>query len=107
MFDQSNQRTAGVMTPEGQRSGGKGLPKTVSHCIPVETFAVEYVDDAGDVHATIMLKVNGTWYLAPNGENYAKTLKPVGEGSWLGKLLSEKTRAAAPVPQADNVDVVG
>jgi hypothetical protein len=118
MFDNSvGARSVGVGIPAGQLSPGTGQPRTVRGFMELRNIAIEYVDDAGNVHRTIaMVDSNGTWYLPPNGENFQATLRGLAEGTWLAKALKEelarrdadsgKAGPVAPIPAEDAVDVV-
>jgi len=108
-------RSVGVGIPMGQLSPGTGQPRSVTGYMEMKNVAIEYVDDAGNKHRTVaLLDSSGTWYLPPNGENFAATLKPLAPNTWLAQALSkiqEKLKAdAAPVdpkdiPATDSVDI--
>ena len=68
-------------------------PRTIPNFIEADTFAVQYVDDDGRLHTTLVHRVGGVWQLPPNGENYAATLRPLGRDSWLAKALDKKFEA--------------
>jgi hypothetical protein len=116
MFDNNvGNRSVGVGIPMGQLSPGTGQPRTLTGFMVLQNVAIEYVDDQGNKHRTIaMVDSAGTWYLPPNGENFAATLRPLGVGTWLSKLLVEKLEslksaaqsADQPVPDEDSVNVV-
>lgn len=115
MFDNNvGNRSVGVGIPMGQLSPGTGSPRTVTGFMIVQNVAIEYVDDAGNKHRTIaMLDSAGTWYLPPNGENFASTLRPLSNTTWLAQALTAKleamktqaTSSELPVPPEDAVDV--
>jgi hypothetical protein len=102
------QRPNGVQVPQGQLSPGQGTPRTVTNFAEVQTYGVEYVDDSGNKHVTLALRIGGTWHLAPNGENYAASLRALKGDTWLAKALEEKHGDALPatVPDKDAVDVL-
>ena len=108
-----NGRPVGVRTPEGQLSPGTGAPREVVNFVEVRTFAVEYVDDQGNRHIDVANCIGGVWHLAPNGENYAKTLKALRGDTWLAKALTARLRDVegqklpTTVPKEDAVDVTG
>jgi hypothetical protein len=62
-----------------------------------------YVDDAGQSHTTIALKIGARWYLAPNGEAWAAALKPLKPESWLAQALEKK---ANPPPKPEPLDLL-
>ena len=103
-------RHVGVRVPEEQQSPGTGRPRSVESLARAETWAVRWVDDAGAVHVELMHRIGDFWHKAPNGENYASTLRPMPATSWLGKLCEEERArqlaAAEPVVVPDaQVDV--
>jgi hypothetical protein len=106
-------RPQGVMKPQDQLSPGMGTPRTITHCVEMHTFAVQYVTDDGKQHIGIAQRVGGIWYLPPNGENYAASLRPLKKDTWLSQLLEEKFRTVNPaaaaatmaaIPKEDAVD---
>lgn len=106
----TSNRPTGVLLPQNQISGGKGGPRTVTGFAKLETFGVEYVDDEGVKHTTVVQNMGGQWYLAPNGENFAASLRPVKADTWLAKMLDERFSGDTNVgalPRQDAVDVVG
>ena len=105
----STHRPAGVMTPAGQLNvNAPGTPKTVRHFSEVRTFAVEYLDEQGLPHTTLLQSIGGVWHLAPNGENYAATLRALSKDSWLSKMLEERVSHldTSKIPKTDSVDVL-
>jgi len=103
MFDNSvGNRSVGVGIPAGQLSPGQGPPRTLMNFAEMKTFAIEYVDDNGNRHIQLAMYrvVDGKWYLPPNGENFAATLKSLGDNSWLAKKLNERIAETA----AQNTD---
>lgn len=102
-------RTVGVGVPAGQRAQGTAAPKKVLNMMELRTFAVQYSDPDGSIHTTVMNQVGGVWHNAPNGENYAATLKPLPPDHWLAKLLNERlaNQDTTTIPKEDAVDVLG
>lgn len=102
-------RQVGVGVPAGQRSAGTGSPRSVSNFAEMKTYAVEWVDENGQMHREAMHCIGGVWHRAPNGENYAATLRPINSDSWLVKLLAERIAGdnTASIPSDDAVDVIG
>jgi hypothetical protein len=102
-------RPAGVGLPAGQLSQGEGSPRRVTNIARSEEFAVEYTDDNGQVHSEIMHRIGGVWHRAPNGENYARTLRRINPTSWLVKQIEERVAdvtSSTPLPAQDAVDVL-
>lgn len=101
-------RQVGVGIPADQRSAGTGAPRTVTNFAEMKTYAVEWVDDDGRVHREAMHCIGGIWHRAPNGENYAATLRAVAKDSWLVRLLNERTASAnaTSAPTTDAVDIL-
>jgi hypothetical protein len=95
------------MLPQNQMSGGKAGPRTVTGFAKLETFGVEYTDDEGVKHTTVVQRMAGQWYFAPNGENFAGSLRPIKKGTWLADILDEKDAGpttAASLPKDDAVN---
>ena len=109
MFGEGVGRQVGVGVPAGQRSAGTGNPRSVTNFAEMKTYAVEWVDDDGRMHREAMHCIGGVWHRAPNGENYAATLKAINPDSWLVKLLAERIAGdnTASIPKDDAVDPVG
>lgn len=98
-------RPQGVRIPEGQ-GAERGAPKTVSHVIPVEWFAVQWFDEYGRAHEEISCRVGTTVYLAPNGEQWSAGLKRAAP--WLTDHVNRELNSRkASVPESDSVDVMG
>lgn len=113
MFDSSvGARSVGVGIPLGQLSPGTGQPRTVTGFMEMKNVAVEYVDDAGNKHRTVaLLDANGTWYIPPNGENFAATLRPLAPNTWLAQKLTECLQRATAtdkgtVPAEDAAEIL-
>jgi hypothetical protein len=90
--------------------GTAGAPRTVTHVVPIEQYAIQYFDETGVRRVNILIKVGDQLYFPPNGAEWAASLKPAAE--WvrrgvLGKIeaLSTKSRDES-LPQKDKVDVV-
>jgi hypothetical protein len=108
----SSGRPNGVVVPQSQLSTGKGAPRQLTGFSEAKSYGIEYTDDDGNKHVTIAQYISGSWYLPPNGENYAATLKPLNADTWLTKLLEERRASdgatvAGSLPKSDNVDVIG
>lgn len=97
------------MIPPSQTRETGGTARAISHFVEAKSYAIEYTDDEGTKHVTIVMRIGGQWYLPPNGENYAATLRPIRSDNWLGKALTERLLDSTPtaLPKADAVDVVG
>lgn len=104
-------RPHGVKIPDGQLAAGNAPtqpapPQTVLNFTRAETYAVRYSDDNGQSRTELVHFIDGTWYRAPNGENYAAQLRPLRGDVWLAKQLTsaraDKTTPVA-VPEVDNV----
>jgi len=103
MFQQATSpRQVGVLNSNPERM--TGTPKTITHFVPAQMAAVQYVDEQGAVHATVLMKVGNMWYMPPNAEQWAGALKPLA--SWLAKLCEEQVDLQKPsVPKEDVVDL--
>ena len=102
-------RPVGVRLPEGQtQSPSTGEPLSVVSFARAETYAVEYYDQNGAKQTELLHCVNGSWWQAPNGRNYAAQLKPLSPNNKLVRELEERRqeRVAAPLPLAIPKDAV-
>jgi len=102
-------RNTAVAIPEGQYVQGAATPGSVLNFTEAKTYAVQYADADGRVHTTLMHRINGVWYMAPNGENYASTLRPLSVDARLSKNLEERfvtETTTATIPKEDAVDVL-
>jgi len=89
-----------------QLSSEVGPPNTVAHVVPANMVAVQYFDEYGKAHSTVLLKVGGMVYHAPNGEQWAGALRPAS--GWLAeKVKTVMDSKDAPLPVTDAVDVIG
>jgi hypothetical protein len=106
----SGNRPLGVGVPQGQRTPDvNGTPRTVTHLIEAKTYAVQFFDDDGTPHHDFIHCIGGIWYRAPNGENYAASLRRVNPTSWFVKKCEAKLADAIPaahIPEKDAVDVL-
>jgi hypothetical protein len=103
-------RPTSVGIPEGQRSVADAQPGTVVNFVEAKTYAVRYADSDGRVRTTLMHRIGGVWHIAPNGENYAATLRPLATDSKLAKTLEDRflgETTTATLPKEDAVDVLG
>jgi hypothetical protein len=90
MSGSSEIRHVGVIIPEGQLTGNTGTPRSVRMMSRAETYAVAWVDDGGREHIELVHRIGGIWHTAPNGENYASTLRSLRPDAWLAKALEGK-----------------
>jgi hypothetical protein len=84
------------------------VPGTVLNFAKAETFGVQYVDAQGRTVTTMVHRIAGVWYLAPNGENYSSQLRPLGAESKLRKTLEERfvsDTTTSTIPKEDSVDI--
>ena len=106
MFGDSGRSVVGI--PAGQRrQEGSGHTRKVLNCVEMKTYAVQYEDEQGNVVIDAMQCVGGLWHKAPNGENYAATLKALPVDHWLAKQLTERVAGenTASIPKQDAVDI--
>jgi hypothetical protein len=103
-----NIRTQGVV---GANSDPNSAPaNTLLHCAPAQVFAIEMGDEQGRRIRTVVYKIGGALYADPNGEAWAKALRPIAEATWLAKQLREAIAAqdrTVSLPKTDNVDLFG
>lgn len=99
----------GVVVPPGQRGAGdvRGEPKKITDVAEVRTLATRYFDHDGVMHQEFVHKIGDRWFRAPNGENYFRTLIPVGKDHWLSRGFEDKLAAQDPatLPKEDSVNV--
>lgn len=119
MFDHSNGmsskaiRPQGVAIPQGQLEAQNAPqqpppPQQVLNFTRAETYAVRFSDDQGQSRTELMHFIDGVWYRAPNGENYAAQLRPLKGDLWLAKQLSslrDDRVLPATVPSEDSVSL--
>ncbi len=118
MFDASA-RPQGVMVPRDQLSTGTGEPGAVIAFQRAEMFAVRAADKDGKLQDEIWFRIGGRWCQAPNGVNFAATLKTYRPGSVMAtnldaayerhcdEAVGAAARAVAAVPKDDAVDPLG
>lgn len=106
-------RPVGVSTGQNQNTVTTGAPKTLQFVGELQMFAVRYADETGTLHETVLTRLNDSWYMAPNGESYVRSLRPIRSDSWLAKLVSEQlekqskqTTGPVEVPKEDGVDII-
>jgi len=83
----------------------------LKHFVPTETFVVKFTDENAIEHDTVVMRVawpgGPQWYLPPNGEVWARSLRILKDDTWLAKQLSEAFLArTSPLPKTDSVDVI-
>lgn len=102
-------RPTGVVIPASQLRQQAGAPRTVTGFAEAKTYGIEYTDDDGTKHTTVVMNIGGQWYMPPNGENYAATLRPIKADTWLGKALEDGrlNSNTSSLPKEDAVDIVG
>lgn len=102
-------RQVGVMAPSARPDDA---PTQRLTNFQLCTFAaVEYGDAQGQKHVGVLMHMGGQWYMPPNAETWAQSVRPVAP--WLAAQLDEqiarkdesKDAASAPVPATDPVDV--
>ncbi len=101
------ERPQGVTIPDQQlRSGNTGTPNTVVHIIPLQPFAVQYFDETGQEHNTIVYKAGDTVYFDRNAERWAAGLAQAA--SYIKDAVNAEHAAflSPPVPTDDDVDVL-
>lgn len=99
-------RQVGVGIPDGQRLEEGSTSSTLEHCSPMEQFAVQFTDEQGRIHRTVIVKAFGAFYHPPNGEQWAASLRPLKKDGWLSRQMSARLNPKDGVPTADAVDVV-
>lgn len=106
----SRGRPQGVLVPRGQVAQSDAPPGTVIGFEQVQVFAVRHVKEDGTIEDELFNFFAGEWYRAPNGVNYANSLKKLNSGGKLAKALTAGYKAKiAPrkAPSKDGADVLG
>lgn len=100
-------RSQGVV---GSNTNPNSAPaNTLLHCAPVQMFAIQMGDEQGRNVQTIVFKIGNAIYVDPNGEEWAKKIRPVGEKTWLAKQLREffaTLDKSISIPKEDKVDII-
>lgn len=102
-------RHVGVRTAS-EVDNGNAPTQTLVGLQKAEFFAARFGDAYGRAHNVLVMRVGDEWYMPPNSEEYAASLKPVSE--WLSKQM--KVRAGSPpaeeslkdLPKEDQVEVL-
>lgn len=102
-------RQVGVMAPSARPDDAPS--QRLINFQPCTFAAVEYGDAQGTKHIGVFMHMGGQWYMPPNAETWAQSVRPVAP--WLaaqldqhaGKFESERAPSEAPVPATDSVDV--
>lgn len=102
-------RQVGVVAPSARPDDAPS--QKLLNFQPCFFAAVEYGDAQGQKHTNVLLHMGGQWYMPPNGETWAQSLRPVAD--WLTRQLNQEfskvetkgVDAAASVPATDAVDV--
>ena len=99
-------RPQGVQVPQGQLSPDEmGPANTVKHVIPMIPCAVQYFDEHGKAHNTIVYKIGSAIYFDMNAERWASGLR--GAADYIVEAVEKELSAhAASVPDEDKVDVM-
>lgn len=100
-------RPQGVRIPEQQlRPGGKGQPNTVGTIAPLQPFGVQYFDENGQEHHTVVYKMGDAVYFDMNAERWAAGLRQAAP--YIAKAVNaEHAVLTSPVaPGPDQVDVL-
>lgn len=110
MYQNSQGRHVGVLIPSGQLDQKTSLSDlTVVSANPFEMLAIMYVENGRLKPALVLKDVEGTYYLAPNGEQWVRGLRQLSD-----KLAAnvqealDRIRGVPPadVPLTDKVDVI-
>lgn len=101
------ERPQGVRVPEQQlRPGGTGQPNTVGSIIPLQPYAVQYYDEYGLEHHTIVYKMGNGVYFDMNAERWAAGLRQASAFIAQAVNAEHAVLASPPAPSSDPVDVL-
>ena len=93
----------GVMRTGGERTTAPA--KKVTGFAKCEMYAIQFGDENGQAHQVVVMRAGNEWYMPPNAEQWAQSLKPLAP--WLVKELAGQLEAAAQAaPKEDTVDVL-
>lgn len=99
-------RPQGVTIPASQLQGEHGEPNTVYHAIPMIPVAIEYTDETGVRHTTIVYKVGKAVYIDMNADRWAAGLRPAA--SYIADVVNKEVDSqTASIPNEDTVNVIG
>jgi len=107
----TNPKLQGVVST-GAAEDRTAPARKVTQCTPMQMFAVEMGDENGVKHTTVVFKAGNQFYHDPQGEDWARRLRPIDSKTWLARQLLDKTEVVADatraeVPRRDSVDVMG
>lgn len=101
------ERPHGVRVPDQQlRPGGSGTPGTVGSIVPLQLYAVQYFDENGQEHHTVVYKMGPSVYFDVNAERWAAGLRQAA-GFIAQAVNAEHTvLMSPPTPAGDQVDIL-
>lgn len=108
MLSGGNQRPQGVTIPDSQlRSGESGQPNTVAHVVPMQPYAVQYYDEHGHAHSTVVWRSGNMVYYDRNAERWASGLAQAAPYIRDAVNAEFAVQAAPEAPtDVDEVDVI-
>jgi hypothetical protein len=74
------------------------------HLVPMEQFAIQYVDGGGDLRTGVVVKVGNAYYVPENSEQWTNGLKPAAD--WLRDIVKARLESKEAVPSSDGVDLM-
>jgi hypothetical protein len=107
-------RPVGVSIPQGQNHVAdahptKGTPRQLLSIAKLETYGIQYTDEAGNVHTALCHRMGDTVYIHPNDEQWASGIRTAA--AWLAQSVNDKVKLheaaakAAAAPDKPMVDV--
>lgn len=100
-------RHVGVAVPDEAPAAVSSGIRKIQTLTPFEQYACVYTDGDGVEHRTVVVRVNGGWFLVPNAEQWAQALRELPPTHWLGRALRDAHVAQhAPIPARDTVDIL-
>lgn len=101
------ERPQGVRVPESQlRSGNTGEPNTVGHIQQLIPYAVQYFDEHGQEHSTIVYKMGKTVYFDMGAERWAAGLRQAAPYITKAVNAEHAVQMAPAAPSGDPVEVI-
>jgi hypothetical protein len=101
MFGNDNPRIAGVRTPVNQ-STEQAPANTVTKVAPAQWALIEYGDETGRAHTSLVLICGDKAWLAPNAEAWTSALKPFRAD--MSRDIVERLRDALPAAQGGSTE---
>lgn len=91
-------------TPRREMAPANVPNNSLLHLVPMEQFAIQYVDGDGQVRTGVVVKVGNAYYIPENAESWTNNLKPATD--WLRDIVKARLESKEAVPSSDAVDLM-